>query len=179
MDTGVLDAWVRECSQRFGESINQPKKERGVKHDFSKPQMSLLPLKDLEGVVRVLEFGMKKYARGDWKFVPDGGMRYFDAGMRHLAELSDPTDIEDLARLDQESVLPHIDHAICSLIFARHFIFKDMEEKYNGKQTVPVPVSAGATERDGKGMGPGLKHNPESNTRCGCGCDHPEDEGGR
>lgn len=103
-------------------------KERGLKNDFSKPQMSLLPLKDLEGVVRVLEFGMKKYARGDWKFVPDGGMRYFDAGLRHLGELTDPDKPEDFRKLDPESALPHIDHAICSLIFARHFIFKEVKD---------------------------------------------------
>lgn len=106
-------------------------KERGVKHDFSKPQMSLLPLKQLEGVVRVLEFGAAKYARGDWKYVPDGGMRYFDAAMRHLGELCDPESIKDLAACDQESFLPHIDHAICSLIFARYFIFKTSTENIN------------------------------------------------
>lgn len=104
------------------------RRDRGVKSDFSKPQMSLLPLKDLEGVVRVLEFGMKKYARGDWKFVQDGAFRYFDAGLRHSGELTDPDTIEDLRKLDPESGLPHIDHAICSLIFARHHIFKGEDD---------------------------------------------------
>lgn len=97
----------------------------GVKMDEGKPQMSLLPLKDLEGVVRVLEFGAKKYARGDWKFVENGAFRYLDAGLRHGGELSDATTIEELRVLDHESGLPAIDHAICSLIFARHFIFKE------------------------------------------------------
>lgn len=104
--------------------VGAKEKERGMKYDFSKPQISLLPMKELEGVVRVLEFGAKKYARGDWAFVPGGAFRYFDAGLRHLAELSDPMCVEDLRKVDLESLLPHIDHAICSLIFARHFIFK-------------------------------------------------------
>lgn len=98
---------------------------RGMKFDFSKPQMSLLPLRDLAGVVRVLEFGAKKYARGDWKFVENGAFRYLDAGLRHTGELSDATTIKELRVLDHESGLPAIDHAICSLIFARHFIFKE------------------------------------------------------
>lgn len=100
-------------------------REVGVKTDEGKPQMSLLPLKDLEGVVRVLEFGAKKYARGDWKFVENGAFRYTDAGLRHVGELTDATTVEGLRVMDPESSLPHIDHAICSLIFARHFIFKE------------------------------------------------------
>ena len=104
---------------------------RGLKHDFSKPQMSLLPMKDLEGVVRVLEFGAKKYARGDWKFVDQGGVRYLDAGLRHLSDVTD-----DPKSTDPESGLYHIDHAICSLIFARHFM---MREDPDGEVTA-VPI---------------------------------------
>lgn len=96
-----------------------------MKHDEGKLQLSLLPLKDLEGVVRVLEFGASKYQRGDWKYVEDGAFRYLDAGLRHLGKLSDPESIKDLKHIDPESLLPSIDHAICSLIFARHFIFKE------------------------------------------------------
>ena len=103
----------------------KPKGGVGIKHDFSKPQMSLLPIKDLEGVVRVLEFGAKKYARGDWQYVENGAFRYLDAGLRHTGELTDATTIEELRAVDHESGLPAIDHAICSLIFARHFIFKE------------------------------------------------------
>lgn len=113
---------------------------RGLKHDFSKPQMSLLPMKDLEGVVRVLEFGAKKYARGDWQYVENGAFRYLDAGLRHSGELTDATTIEELRILDPESRLPAIDHAICSLIFARHFIFKDFKEEDPDGEVTAVPV---------------------------------------
>ena len=106
----------------------QNREVRGLKHDFSKPQMGLLPLKDLEGVVRVLEFGAKKYARGDWAFVDEGGPRYLDACIRHIGAVIGTGGLESLKSTDLESGLPHIDHAICSLIFARHFIFKDQVE---------------------------------------------------
>jgi len=119
---------------RNGWAGNKPG-EVGVKHDFSKPAMSLLPMKDLEGVVRVLEFGAKKYARGDWAYVEDGAFRYLDAGLRHAGELTNATTIEELRVLDYESNLPAIDHAICSLIFARHFI---MKEGNDDQQAVPI-----------------------------------------
>lgn len=95
-----------------------------MKYDLNKVPMSLLPLKDLEGVARVLQFGAKKYKRGDWVHVPYGGTRYLDAGIRHLGEVVGTGGLDSLQSLDPESGLPHIDHAICSLIFARHFIFK-------------------------------------------------------
>jgi hypothetical protein len=95
---------------------------RGIKHDFSKPQYSLLPLKDLEGVVRVLENGAKKYARGDWRFVPNGEIRYLDACLRHVA------DHQAGFPVDAESGLLALDHAIVSLMFARaHYVNSNRE----------------------------------------------------
>ncbi len=91
-----------------------PEPVPGRKFDNGKPEFSLLPLKDLEGVVRVLEYGAKKYDRHNWRKVENGEQRYLDAALRHLAEI-----IEDFYATDNESGLRHIDHAICSLIFAR------------------------------------------------------------
>jgi hypothetical protein len=94
-----------------------------VKHDQGKPQYSLLPLKELEGVVRVLENGAEKYERGDWRLVPDGHLRYLDAGIRHIADHQ----VGNI--LDDESGLMALDHAIISLIFARyHYLKGDVPE---------------------------------------------------
>lgn len=94
----------------------------GVKHDTGKPQYRLLPLQQLEGVVRVLEYGVEVYAEGDWKFVPDGYKRYMDAHLRHIAQHLDGHILDDVPDKNGRcSMLPHIDHAICSLIMARHF----------------------------------------------------------
>ena len=88
---------------------------KGVKADKGKPDYSLLELKLLEGMVRVLTFGAKKYARDNWKKVPEGRDRYFAALQRHLAawqsgEITDP-----------ESGENHLDHALCNLYFLRFF----------------------------------------------------------
>lgn len=96
---------------------------RGVKHDEGKPQYRLLPMKQLEGVVRVMEYGVEVYEEGDWKMVKDGYKRYLDAAVRHLAEhlaghLRD--DIPD--KKGRCSNLLHIDHCIASLVLMRYFL---------------------------------------------------------
>lgn len=89
----------------------------GRKFDQGKPDYTLLPLKDLEGVVRVMEFGVKKYARDDWKRLPDGYNRYLAAHLRHMVEV-----LENPTHIDDESGLLSYDHALCDLIFARRFL---------------------------------------------------------
>ena len=87
----------------------------GTKHDAGKPRASLLPWRELWSVVAVMEFGAVKYGEDNWKTVPNGPRRYFDAAIRHImawrdGELDDP-----------ESGLPHLSHAICCLLFAAWF----------------------------------------------------------
>lgn len=82
------------------------------KHDQDKPRPSLLPFRALASVVAVLEFGARKYAPHAWRGVPDGRARYTDAALRHLfAHMQGESD-------DPESGLPHLAHAVCSLLFA-------------------------------------------------------------
>ncbi|MFN9899957.1 MAG: dATP/dGTP diphosphohydrolase domain-containing protein, partial [bacterium] len=58
----------------------------GVKFDGAKLRWSLLPLRAVEDVVKVLEFGARKYAPDNWMKVPDARERYWDAAMRHMIE---------------------------------------------------------------------------------------------
>ena len=83
----------------------------GVKHDGEKPMMGLLPFGPLREVAKVLTFGAKKYAPGNWKKVTPPS-RYFDAALRHLADYAEGEDD------DQESGLSHLAHATCCLLFA-------------------------------------------------------------
>ena len=57
----------------------------GQKFDSGKPDYSLLPWDAVEDVVRVLDFGAKKYARDNWKLVEDHKNRYLAAAFRHLS----------------------------------------------------------------------------------------------
>lgn len=105
-------------------------KVKGTKHDQGKAQYRLLPLEELEGTVKVLEYGAGLYGEGNWKHVPDGYNRYLDATMRHLAKVLGGKTLDDVPDAKGRcSMLPHIDHAIASLIMTRHFWNKDIRLK--------------------------------------------------
>lgn len=97
-------------------------KEIGVKHDEEKLKWSLLPINLLNGVVRVLMYGEKKYSSDNWKRIGNGKERYFSALMRHLTELQDGKELDD------DSGLPVIDHVISNAIFMKYFIEKEKKK---------------------------------------------------
>ena len=92
-------------------------------------------LRVLEQTVRVLEFGAKKYAVGNWA----KGMPWsvcFSCAMSHL------TSITKGEEYDAESGLPHSAHAMCNLLFLRAY-----ERLYReGDDRIPQFNMAGAEE---------------------------------
>ena len=83
----------------------------GQKHDQGKRRKSLLPPNTVNQVIDVLEFGARKYAENNWRYVPDASTRYYDAADRHIeawwrGEKTDP-----------ETGLSHLAHATCCLLF--------------------------------------------------------------
>lgn len=87
----------------------------GQKHDQAKPRFSLIPHNALWQVVAVLEFGAKKYGAGNWRNVPNAKERYFNACHRHLNAWWMGE------KVDNESGLPHLAHAVCCLMFLMWF----------------------------------------------------------
>lgn len=88
---------------------------QGSKHDSDKPDWTLLPMSSVIKVIRVLEFGAKKYSRDQWRYVPDARRRYQAAAMRHLAAVIDGE------WLDSESHEPHLAHLGCCVLFLLWF----------------------------------------------------------
>lgn len=86
-------------------------KDGGLKNDAEKIDWSLYPLKTDEGIVKILMYGAKKYARNNWQKVEN--RRNFAALLRHLVKWQEGEE------LDPESGLPHLDHAACDLMFIR------------------------------------------------------------
>ena len=81
----------------------------GKKFDSDKVDWTLMPWKELEQVLMILEFGAKKYSRDNWKHIEPA--RYEKAAMRHLisyitGELNDP-----------ETGKSHLAHLVCNALF--------------------------------------------------------------
>jgi hypothetical protein len=84
--------------------------EWALRYNEWKPEWTLVDFDSLEPMVRVLEFGAKKYARDNWK-KPMDRKKILDSLMRHLVRLM--ADEET----DSESKLPHIGHILCNAMF--------------------------------------------------------------
>lgn len=82
--------------------------QKGKKNDFldDKLRWDLLPMKEIEDIVRVYHFGAKKYAPNSWQNLPDGFNRYRAAMMRHLMAYMNGE------RFDKESGLHHLSQMI-------------------------------------------------------------------
>lgn len=117
---------------RAGEEICGPHPSRtattdGQKLDTGKLRfLYLTPWDAMAEIVKVLEFGAKKYTRTEadgrvvkgehnWKMVPGGYQRYLDAAARHLIAAQGGED------RDPESGLYHLGHAGCCILFALWF----------------------------------------------------------
>jgi hypothetical protein len=84
----------------------------------------------IEALAAVLTFGAKKYAPNDWKLLADPEQRYENAMWRHLMEYKKGE------RLDSDSQLPHLWHAVTNLAFLIYF---DAKKDSCSKGTPNVP----------------------------------------
>ena len=81
-----------------------------TKYNHGKTEWHLLPLWVMEDVVRVLMHGARKYSPNNWQKCRDLSV-YYDACLRHLNEY------QKGEKIDKESGLPHLAHAVCCLMF--------------------------------------------------------------
>lgn len=98
--------------------------KEAVKFDSGKIDWTLVPFEALEGMVKVLEFGAKKYAA--WNWTEGGGFKWtrlIGSCLRHLFAWARGQD------LDPESGLSHIYHAQCNLLFLAYYVGN--KEKFN------------------------------------------------
>ena len=83
----------------------------GTKHDGGKAPWHLFPFSAAEEIVKVLDFGAKKYAPDNWNKVDQAEDRYFSAAIRHLGAWKEGE------KNDPESGLSHLAHAGCCIVF--------------------------------------------------------------
>lgn len=112
-----------------------------VKFDTEKNAIELASSWAIEGLGLVLTYGAKKYAAHNWR----KGMawsRLIGAAFRHLLAFARGEDI------DPESGLPHIDHAMCCLMFLSEY-----QKLQLGSDDRWQPASRARTPREAQSTG--------------------------
>jgi len=85
-----------------------------MKFDSGKLRYSLVPPKAMREMAKVLTYGAKKYKPNNWQQVDDT-TRYIDALYRHLEAWRSGE------KVDAESKLSHLSHALTNIAFLIHF----------------------------------------------------------
>ena len=86
----------------------------GLKYDGEKVRTDLYSVPAYLGTCMVLTYGAKKYAAWNWS-KGINYMRVYGALLRHI------TSWVMGQRLDEETGLPHLDHAACCIMFLQHY----------------------------------------------------------
>ena len=113
---------VEKCRELGGQSQEQPV---AIKNDSGKPDMTLVTYDMLEDAVKVLMFGEKKYVRFNYRNPSPGfEQRLLAAVMRHMTKANGGEELDD------ESGLPHLAHALATLlmVFDRRAHIKEKKE---------------------------------------------------
>jgi hypothetical protein len=82
-----------------------------LKFDKGKTRHELVPPQVIEAIADIMTYGANKYSDNSWQNVIPFYDRYYAAMMRHLMAWRKGE------RLDQESELSHLKHALCCLAF--------------------------------------------------------------
>ena len=91
--TSVIYKLVEQCEQKDMEQENNESKKNDRLDD--KLRWELLPLEDIEDIVKVYTAGAKKYGPNTWQNLPDGYNRYKAALLRHLVEYDKGNKIDE------------------------------------------------------------------------------------
>jgi hypothetical protein len=94
--------------------------KEGIKYDKEKLMWDILPVREVEQIVKVLNFGANKYGRFNWQDLEDPKTRYLNALYRHLIAYHKGE------QYDEETKLSHLAHLATNALF---LLFFENEEK--------------------------------------------------
>ena len=97
-----------------GFTLNKIEIKESLKYDNEKLRWDLLPLEDIEDVVKVYTEGAKKYVPNSWQNLTDGYNRYKAAMFRHLLEY------EKGNTIDEETGCKHLSQVVWNAIAMLH-----------------------------------------------------------
>lgn len=99
----------------------EPQADQAAKADAGKPRLSLVPPAAVEETAKVREYGCRKYpdgGRDNWRNVTID--RHFEAALRHIWKAAN-----DYGKIDPESGLMHVSHALCDLSFVVQMLVEE------------------------------------------------------
>ena len=109
------------------EEIAAKTEEKALRYNEGKPQWGLVHYGSLVPMVRVLEFGAKKYSPGNWKKKMDR-TKLLESAQRHLAALMDGEEI------DPETGESHIGNLMCNgMFYSYHFVIPKEQQNHEAK----------------------------------------------
>lgn len=91
--------------------LAMPDPLEGTKLDDGKSRWDLAPMDALEIVMQVITHGANKYGDNNWRKLKNLEPRFRAAALRHISAHARGI------KLDDETGLPHLAHAACSLLF--------------------------------------------------------------
>lgn len=92
---GINYKLVEQCKPKENEMEQESNGSRKNDRLDDKLRWELLPLEDVEDIVRVYTAGAKKYGPDQWQNLPDGIRRYKAALLRHLVEFDKGNEIDE------------------------------------------------------------------------------------
>jgi hypothetical protein len=111
-----IDLDFIELDNKVGKVLRETEKEYNPKYDKDKLDWTLLPITEVEEIVKVLNYGVNKYGKANaWKGVENAQERYLSATYRHLVEYTKGN------KIDEESGLSHLSHLATNIIFLMWF----------------------------------------------------------
>ncbi len=115
--------------------LNEPQK-----FDTEKLRWDLLPMEEIEEIVKIITYGSNKYEDNSWQLLDKGIDRYYAALLRHLVAWRNGE------QLDSESGFKHLAHMACNAVFLL----------YLTKNKITTPKKTSLTR-----PGPDMKYNYE------------------
>jgi len=124
------------CKDDANNIIKILKKETVARFNDNKPQFSFIDFDALEPLVRVLEFGAKKYDRNNWRngdLTKEELLKIWESGFRHMKEIQKGIEFEKEDNIyDPDSKVNHIGNCMANLMFlSYHLIVKSKKQQIN------------------------------------------------
>lgn len=117
----INDMFIPWYYQNKSENKNAHGRKNDIKDD--KLRWDLLPLQDIEEIVKVFHAGAKKYGDNNWQNLDNGYERYKAALFRHLLE------VEKGNEKDNDTGCYHIAQVATNAIFMLHIKLNEYRQK--------------------------------------------------